>query len=485
MLPEGVRTLMNFVTTQFVLFFLPVVLLCWYTRCGRTAHLMALCLCNYYFYAQTGSWGVAVLVAVSTTAYVSGMLLARKKNKKKIQTVFVAVSICVLLLAIFKYHGFMVDMTKDLGVIFDLSDMVKEFTNSNFVSIAGISFFTFQAISYIVDVYRENIKKPYSLLEVFAYISFFPTIMSGPIMRASDFVQQVDRPPTDAAEIQQGFLLILSGLFKKVVLSSYLSEHIVRQVFAAPENYSSAAIAVGIYGYAIQIFCDFSGYTDLAMGVGRLLGYRLPPNFNSPYLATNLKDFWNRWHISLSTWLRDYLYISLGGNRKGTVRTYTNLMLTMLIGGLWHGGAWTFLIWGALHGLGLVIYHAFAAYQRKHPSPWLQQSLACKLLAWLLTFHFVCLLWVFFRADTADMALTVLGRLAEGSTEGSGFPLFALAAIGAGFCLQQWGKDVMALCSRWQTMLPWQAQGVAVGLAGSVIMAMGPEGVLPFIYFRF
>lgn len=477
---------MNFVTTQFVLFFLPVVVLCWYTRCGRAAHLMALCICNYYFYAQTGKWGIAVLVAVSTTAYLSGLLLARKKIKKRFPTVFVSVGFCVLLLAIFKYHDFMVDMAKDCGVMLGLSDMIKGLTNSHFVSIAGISFFTFQAISYIADVYKgEKIKKPYSLLEVFAYISFFPTIMSGPIMRASDFVQQVDHPITDSAEIQRGFLLILSGLFKKVVLSSYLSEHIVRQVFAAPESYSSAAIAVGIYGYAIQIFCDFSGYTDLALGVGRLLGYRLPPNFNSPYLATNLKDFWNRWHISLSSWLRDYLYIAaLGGNRKGKTRTYVNLLLTMLIGGLWHGGAWTFVIWGGLHGLGLVIYHAFAAYQGKHPSRWLQQAWA-KALAWLLTFHFVCLLWVFFRADSVDMALTVLGRLAEGSAEGSGFPLFALAAIGIGICIQQWGKDVMALSVRLQAMLPWQAQGVGVGLAASIIMAMGPEGVLPFIYFRF
>ena len=474
---------MNFVTTQFVLFFLPVLWLCWYTRCGRAAHLLALCLCNYYFYAQTGGWGLAVLVAVSATAFGSGQLLTRAKGKKRFHTVLVAVGICVLLLALFKYHGFMLDMAKDMGVALGLSDHIKGLMNSSFVSIAGISFFTFQAISYIVDVYRGQIKKPYTLLEVFAYISFFPTIMSGPIMRAADFVQQIDRPLTDTAEIQQGFLLILSGLFKKVVLSSYLSEHIVRQVFAAPENYSSAAIAVGIYGYAIQIFCDFSGYTDLAIGIGRLLGYRLPPNFDSPYLAVNLKDFWNRWHISLSSWLRDYLYISLGGNRNG--RTYTNLMLTMLIGGLWHGGAWTFVIWGALHGLGLVIYHGFAAYQRKHPSLGLRQSRAWKFFAWLLTFHFVCLLWVFFRADTVDLAFIVLGKLAEGSTEGSGFPLFALAAIGMGFCLQLWGKNMLALCSRWQTMLPWQAQGAAVGLAGSIIMAMGPDGVLPFIYFRF
>lgn len=474
---------MNFVTTQFVLFFLPVLWLCWYTRCGRAAHLLTLCLCNYYFYAHTGRWGVAVLVAVSATAYASGLLLARKKGKQKFHTVLGSVGICVFFLALFKYHDFMLDMTKDIAVILGMPDQIKSLMNSNFVSIAGISFFTFQAISYIIDVYRGQIKKPYSLLEVFAYISFFPTIMSGPIMRASDFVQQVDHPIADTASMQQGFLLILSGLFKKVVLSSYLSEHIVRQVFAAPENYSSAAVAVGIYGYAVQIFCDFSGYTDLALGVGRLLGYKLPPNFNSPYLATNLKEFWNRWHISLSSWLRDYLYFSLGGNRNG--RTYINLMLTMLIGGLWHGGAWTFLIWGALHGLGLVIYHAFASYQRKHPNLGLQHSLAWKILAWLITFHFVCLLWVFFRADTPELAFSVLGRLAEGSMEGSGYPLFALAAIGMGLVVQLWGKNVMTLCLRWQAMLPWQVQGAAVGLVGCVIMAMGPEGVLPFIYFRF
>ena len=474
---------MNFVTTQFVLFFLPVLWLCWYTRGGRSAHLFILCLCNYYFYAHAGGWGVVVLLAVSATAYASGLMLAHIDGKQKFRTVLFSVGICVFLLAIFKYHGFILEMAKDIAVMLGLLDQIKSLMNSNFVPIAGISFFIFQAISYTIDMYRGHIKKPYSFLEVFAYISFFPTIMSGPIMRASDFVQQVDHPLTDTASLQEGFLLILSGLFKKVVLSSYLSEHIVRQVFAAPENYSSAAVAVGIYGYAIQIFCDFSGYTDLAIGVGRLLGYKLPPNFNSPYLAINLKEFWNRWHISLSSWLRDYVYISLGGNRNG--RTYTNLMLTMLIGGLWHGGAWTFVIWGALHGLGLIIYHAFASYQRKHPMPGLQHALAWKFIAWLITFHFIYLLWVFFRADTLNLAFSVLGRLAEGSTEGSGYPLFALAAIGVGFLLQVWGKSMMALCLRWQTMLPWQIQGVGVGLAGCVIMSMGPEGVLPFIYFRF
>lgn len=428
---------------------------------------------------------MVVLVCISITAYFSAILLSRghlRQKRKKI--VILAVSICVLLLALFKYHGFLLETLQSLSVFWGFSFGVAKLLENNFVSIAGISFFTFQAISYIVDVYRNDIQQPYDFWEVFAYISFFPTVMSGPIMRASDFMRQLDRPLIRAADLQEGFLLILSGLFKKVVLSSYLSEHIVRHVFSAPENYSSVAVAIGVYGYAIQIYCDFSGYTDLALGIGRLMGYKLPPNFQSPYLACSLKDFWHRWHISLSTWLRDYVYFPLGGSHRGNV--YANKMLTMLIGGLWHGDSWTFVIWGGLHGLGLVINEAFRAVFPKFGNIKLKQApLWRKTLAWILTFHSVCLLWIFFRADSLERAFAIFQKLAECSMVGEGFPIFALFAIGLGFFIQVWGERCYRFFSLLQARLPWQAQGVAVGLGVTIIMAMGPDGVLPFIYFRF
>ncbi|MEG2173649.1 MAG: MBOAT family O-acyltransferase [Desulfovibrionaceae bacterium] len=476
---------MNFVTLQFVLFFLPALWCCWYTRRWHFIHLVTLLVCNYFFYSHAGLWGLAVLVLVSTTAYFSAILLSRRQaQQKRKRIVFFAVSLCVVLLALFKYHEFLLETAQNICVFLGFPSDVGKVLENNFVSIAGISFFTFQAISYIVDVYRRDIQAAYGFWEVFAYVSFFPTVMSGPIMRAPAFMEQLDRPLRDTVAFQEGFLLILSGLFKKVVLSSYLSEHIVRHVFAAPENYSSVAVAIGVYGYAIQIYCDFSGYTDLALGIGRLMGYKLPPNFKSPYLACSLKDFWHRWHISLSEWLKDYVYISLGGNRSGNI--YVNNMLTMLIGGLWHGSSWTFVIWGGLHGLGLVLQVAFTALRRKnatiHPQ---QTTLWKKAITWMLTFHVVCLLWVFFRADSLERAFAIFQKLTECSMGGEGFPLFAIFAICLGFFIQVWGQNCYMLCTRLQAHLPWQAQGVAVGMGVTIIMAMGPDGVLPFIYFRF
>lgn len=485
---------MNFVTPQFVLFFVPALWLCWRTRRWHTTHLLALLLCNYVFYAQAGAAGLAVLLTTSLVAYGFAVYCTRHKRpqKKQPQTkrrwLLRAVSVCVLLLAFFKYHDFLVETLHALCAVAGFAEAASPLLSRNVVFIAGISFFTFQAISYMVDVYRGTLRKAHGFLEVMAYISFFPTVMSGPIVRATDFMAQIDRPVLDTSALQQGFLLILSGLFKKVVLSSYLSEHIVRQVFAAPESYSSLAVAVGIYGYAAQIYCDFSGYTDLALGVGRLMGYTLPPNFRSPYLACSLKDFWRRWHISLSTWLRDYVYIPLGGNRHGKV--YVNLVLTMLIGGLWHGGAWTFVLWGGLHGLGLAVNHAYSAWRNAPKNPSLpaipfRPNAWHTLGAWLLTFHVVCLLWVFFRADSVELALAIFSKLAACTSAGEGFPLFALGAIAATLGMQLWGQRCLNFCTHWQARLPWQVQGAAVGVGVSIIMALGPEGVLPFIYFRF
>ena len=238
----------------------------------------------------------------------------------------------------------------------------------------GLSFYIFQGMSYAIDRYRDTALKPMTFLDVLLFVSFFPVVLSGPIMRSSQFFPQLmeDSPAGSDEEYEQlekklinrdiaeGFSYILSGLFKKVVLASYLSEHIVRDVFQSPEFYSSETVLVAMYAYAMQIFCDFSGYTDIAIGIGRLIGFKIPQNFNAPYLATSLKEFWHRWHISLSAWLRDYVYFSLGGNRKGN--KYINLFITMTLGGLWHGSHLRFLIWGMAHGLGLVFNHAWTRY---------------------------------------------------------------------------------------------------------------------------
>ncbi len=253
-------------------------------------------------------------------------------------------------LGYFKYYGFFVDsVTNGFGKLgIHVSPPLLQV-----ILPIGISFFTFQAMSYVIDAYRDNLK-PVGLLDFAVYLSFFPHLVAGPIVRATEFLPQL-RKRADPRRIDAAyaFRLIVAGMFKKVVVSSFLASTIVDKVFAAPGNHSSLEILFAIYGYAFQIYADFSGYTDIAIGCALLLGIRFPPNFDSPYIAMSLQDFWRRWHMTLSRWLRDYLYISLGGNRGGRWKTYRNLMLTMLIGGLWHGASWTFVIWGGIHGVGL------------------------------------------------------------------------------------------------------------------------------------
>src|SRR6187200_195958 len=217
----------------------------------------------------------------------------------------------------------------------------------------GVSFYTFMAISYVVDVYRREFPVA-SWIDTSLYLSFFPHLVAGPIVRPGELIPQLDVPRDPRrVDTSRAFYLIATGLFKKVVIANYLASHIVDQVFGAPGQHSSLEILIGIYAYAVQIYADFSGYTDIAIGLALLLGFKFPQNFDSPYAAVSLQDFWRRWHMTLSRWLRDYVYIPLGGNRRGTVLTYRNLMLTMLIGGLWHGAAWTFVVWGGLHGTAL------------------------------------------------------------------------------------------------------------------------------------
>src|SRR6266542_886130 len=267
------------------------------------------------------------------------------------------------------------------------------------------------ALSYIIDVFRGDLL-PARWLDLAVYLSFFPHLVAGPIVRGSELLPQIRRRRDPRrVDASRAVYLIFAGLFKKVVIASFLATAIVDPVFGAPSQHSSLEILVAIYAYAVQIYADFSGYTDIAIGIALLLGFKFPENFNSPYAARNLQDFWRRWHMTFSRWLRDYLYIPLGGNRGGDRRTYRNIMITMVLGGLWHGAAWTFVIWGAYHGAGQVIGH----WRRKRRMARGQPALLDHAwsVAWqrLITFNLVCLGWVFFRADSLHSAWVLLGRL--------------------------------------------------------------------------
>jgi len=297
------------------------------------------------------------------------------------------------MLGVFKYYDFFaLELSNLLGA--DTSIPLLELTLP-----VGVSFFTFQAMSYVIDLKRRLVK-PMPFLDFAVYLSFFPQLVAGPIVRASEMAPQIaQRPDPRTVPSTEAFHLILRGLFKKVVISSWLASTLVDNVFANPDGHSSHDVLLGVYGYAIQIYADFSGYTDIAIGVALLLGFRFPTNFDCPYRALSLRDFWKRWHITLSSWLRDYLYIPLGGNRGRNSETYRNLLITMVLGGLWHGSTWNFVIWGMIHGVALMI-ERLLPNRDIHP-----------MFRWVITFHVVCFAWVFFRAESFAAALDVLAAI--------------------------------------------------------------------------
>lgn len=318
-----------------------------------TARLLFVSLFSYYFYYKSSGWYFILLGVVTVTDFVLAGRMARTSVPGK-RKLLLCVSLCVNLglLCYFKYTNFFYEMLAPLwGGTFQPLDIFLP---------VGISFFTFQSLSYTIDVYRRQLQPLDRLLDYVFYVSFFPQLVAGPIVRARDFIPQIRQPLFVSHEMfGTGVFYVLSGLFKKAVISDYISVNFVERIFDNPALYSGIENLFGVYGYALQIYCDFSGYSDMAIGIALLLGFRFPMNFNSPYKADSITDFWHRWHISLSTWLRDYLYISLGGNRKGQFRTYVNLFLTMLLGGLWHGASWNFVVWGAFHGVALALHKAW------------------------------------------------------------------------------------------------------------------------------
>ncbi len=481
---------MNFVTPEFAVFLLFVLVAGWLLRDRDEAYRAFLLLCNLFFYAVAGIAFVPLLLAVAVLNWGTAHLLARFRERPRVRKALIVADVAahVCLLAFFKYYEFLVLGLESLASLggFGMGLVAHALPGTDMLFPVGLSFYTFQGLSYAVDHYRNPDEPPRAFLDVLLFVSFFPTIMAGPILRARQFLPQLGHRTWESRDVQEGFALILSGLFKKVVIASYLSEHIVRGVFESPEFYSSWAVLAAVYAYSIQIFCDFSGYSDMAVGVGRLMGFRLPENFRSPYLALNVQDFWRRWHITLSLWLRDYLYIPLGGSRRGN--RYLNLIITMALGGLWHGSHLRFLIWGVMHGVGLAVVHAFHQLKpRLWPGPVENTVLRwCGMAAaWLLTFHFVSLLWIFFRAEDMERSLEILRRLLFFGQPGEGFPLLVVPAVAAVLLVQLYGARLFRGFVDMQDRLPWAAQAVVLALLGGFILRMGPDGVMPFIYFQF
>lgn len=478
---------MNFVTLEFCIFF-PIVLFILYLSCYHLGiYKGALLVGNIFFYAYAGLTFLPLLFTVIILNWCTGKFLFSSKttcSKKIIITINIILHI--LILAFFKYYEFII---LSLESIFSLGRSIPiTLPMIDIFFPVGLSFYTFQGLSYSIDQYRNPTSHPESFINVSLFISFFPTILAGPIMRGHQFFPQLGKCNYISDELITGFALILSGLFKKVVLASYLSEHIVRDVFQSPGIYSSWTILTAVYGYSIQIFCDFSGYSDLAIGIGALMGYRIPQNFNAPYLAYNLQIFWHRWHITLSQWLKDYLYIPLGGNKKGN--RYINLIITMVIGGLWHGSHLRFLIWGFLHGIGLALVHFIKTVCASQTNvQYLLNIPFIKtihyIISWALTFHFVSFLWIFFRAEDVPCALEIIKRIIIFGQEGEGFPILVIPVILTGLLIQVVGPYILTSFTKFQKRLHWIIQTFVLAFIAGIILKMGPDGIMPFIYFQF
>ncbi|WP_158816177.1 MBOAT family protein [Methylocapsa sp. S129] len=472
---------MLFPTIDFALFFAGSFALVWSLNNQNLLKKLVLLALSLLFYASWDWHFVFLILASGAISYLGGLYVDAAHSRpfrRAVLTLCIALDLGILVY--FKYLNFLV------AQILNFAHMVSLDPGLAFVNVTlpvAISFLTFHAISYVVDVYRGRVSASRSPLDVMLYLSFFPHLVAGPIVRAHEFLPQLQRPGrTGDFSLGENLLLILGGLFKKMVIANYIAVRFVDPVFTDPSQFARFDLIVATYAYAIQIYCDFSAYTDIAIGVAALFGYRFPQNFNQPYRALGFSDFWRRWHMTLSVWLRDYLYIPLGGNRHGEWATTRNLMITMLLGGLWHGANWTFLIWGAMHGLALTADHR---WQRSKAYAKLSGAGAYQAIAWIVTFHFVCFTWIFFRSASLDDALQFLSGVWTDNGADVTAPWIVAPLLLAGAV-----THLMPEATRRIAGAAFDRQGmpaqIALGFAALyVILVMAPAASAPFIYFRF
>lgn len=461
----------------YFVFLVAVFLLYWPLAHFRAAGLAVLLFANYFFYAKWGLFYLALIPAASLVDYCIGLGLGGKRPRV-VRRLLLASSVLLNLgiLACFKYMPFF------LGIWSDVAHVNPPEWHWTFP--LGISFYCFQSLTYTVDLYRNDGKPVRSLLTHLTAVSFFPTTLSGPITRVLALAPQLEKPRVLGAEDSGRALYRIGlGLMKKFLIADYLAENLVNRVFDTPNLYSGFETLVGVYAYALQLYYDFSGYTDIAIGSALLLGLKLPENFNRPYQALNISEFWRRWHISLSNWLRDYLYFSLPGLRsKWKVFTYMNLFVTMVLGGLWHGANWTFVVWGALHGAALAVHHGWRTL-RNNPKP--SELRWVRVLSAAATGHFVIFCWIFFRADSLENAMLVLSRLASltVSTANVSLPLAVVMAVGslAHFAPKNWQSWSLDRYVK----APFYAQAAVLALLVIAIEYVAVTGAAPFLYTRF
>ncbi len=472
---------------SFIFFiFLALVLPLYYVLPRKWKNPLLL-LASYVFY---GYWDYrfTALLAISTIIdFLVGQRLF-STNDKTARKRWLILSMCSNLgmLGVFKYYDFFISSFNPLASLFGGN---LDYLHLNVILPVGISFYTFQTMSYTIDIYRKRLTPTRNFIDFAVFVSFFPQLVAGPIERASHLLLQISKTPMPSRQqIEKGIVLIATGLFKKVMIGD-TTGRFVDHIFSQPDIYKSPELLAALFLFSIQIYADFSGYSSIARGTAKLLGIELMKNFEQPYLSQNITEFWRRWHISLSSWLRDYLYISLGGNRKGINRTYINLMLTMLLGGLWHGASWNFVIWGGLHGVYLAL-HKWMLGGRKVSNHFVYSGLG-SLLKYILnislTFVLVIITWLFFRATDFDTVLIFINKMVhwEASVYGVRFLVISLS-----FALMMGVFDICEYYTKRHTfLLLIKNKGIVYGISAALIflsfLFMFQNEALPFIYFQF
>lgn len=459
----------------FFLFILVFYRFFWHNYRAKVFFLMTMSL--YFYFKSSGVFFVLIIIS-SIIDFIAGKLIHNSESPgyRKLMLV-VSLVMNLGILGYFKYTNFFLDTFNQIGVSnFDMLDIFLP---------VGVSFFTFQSMSYTIDIYRRQLEPEKKFADFLFFVSFFPQLVAGPIVRASDFLPQIKNDVFVSREdIGRALFLIIAGLFKKAVIADYISINFIDRVFEWPTRFTGVENLMALYAYAIQLYCDFSGYSDMAIGLALLLGFKLPINFNSPYKAASITEFWQRWHISLSSWLRDYLYIGLGGNRKGNIRTYVNLILTMLLGGLWHGASWRMVIWGLIQGTALAVERKFGIQK------WTQRSKLNRLIGFIITFNLFTFTLLFFRAQSHQVALEMLSQMWNYFNPEvfiqfiEGYPLVCiLILIGyiTHFTPIKWEEKAQQLI----TNLPFIGKVILIAVVIWVVAQFKTADIQPFIYFQF
>lgn len=469
-----------FNTGLFLILFLAFILVYQVLRKWQTAKMLFVILFSLYFYYKSSAEYCFILLGVCVSDYLLGILMERVSkswHRKGIVTLNVVINVGMLVY--FKYFNLLYSSFANIAD--------KPFDALEIILPAGISFFTFRSISYIVDIYRGVIKPCHDFLSYTFYLTFFPPLLAGPVVRAKDMLPQIQaNQQATQAMVSEGLFLIMCGLVKKVIVADYISQNFVDRVFDNPSLYSGFENLMGIYGFAIQLYCDFSGYSDMAIGIALLLGYRFLDNFRSPFKSQNPTEFWRRWHISLSSWLKDYLYIPMGGNRCSKLRKHFNLMSTMLIGGLWHGASWMYVIWGGLQGLFLVSHKELKGVF-PHPVSLSKWRVVANVF---ITFNLIAISFMFFRASSMETVSDMLTQIftsfhAEVALQFvSGYLMIVLVMVGAylmHFAPASWTTWLKNKFGKLHPVL----QTVVLAIVLFMIIQMRQTDIVPFIYLQY